>query len=246
MSGRMLLAFALTFIVILITQQFVAKYYKKPEPPPAKSESAQQTSANPTPAAAAPTSNAQAPSVSASKTTKPAAITKQASAESETVIENDFYRVTFTNKGAQAKSWILKKYQDNKGKPLELVHPIAAPQYGYPLSLYTYDEGLRKKLNESLYLSSRARSGTGEVQSPQSVRFEFSDGDTTVVKEFSFRPHSYEVEVEISVMQKGSGVAAYPMWPSGFGDETVDSSYAAARIDYERADKIERIAYKKV
>src|SRR5262249_59895927 len=125
------------------------------------------------------------------------------STESETVIENDVYRITLTNKGAQAKSWILKKYQDDKGKPLELVHPIAAPQYGYPLSLYTYDEGLRKKLNEALYLPSGARSSTGEIQAPESIRFEFSDGDTTVVKEFSFRPHTYEIDVETSVTQKG-------------------------------------------
>jgi YidC/Oxa1 family membrane protein insertase len=246
MSGRMLLAFALTFVVILITQQFVAKYYKKPEAPPAKNESIQQPAGNPTPTVAAPASAQQTTVASPSKTTKTAAAAKQASSESETVMENDLYRITFTNKGAQVKSWILKKYQDDHRKPLELVHPIAAPQYGYPLSFYTYDEGLRKKLNESMYVPIGSRESAGEIQSPESLRFEFSDGDTTVSKEFSFRPHSYEIDVETSVTQKGSSVAAYPAWPAGFGDETVAASYAAARIDYERADKVERVPYKKV
>ena len=247
MSGRMLLAFALTFVVILITQQFVAKYYKKPEPAqPAKNESVQQPAATANPASVAPTTSAPPAPAKASKTTKSPVATKQASAESETVIENDLYRITFTNKGAQVKSWILKKYQDDKGKPLELVHPIAAPQYGYPLSLYMYDEGLRKKLTEALYLASGPRPSAGEIQSAESIRFEFSDGDTTVLKEFSFQPHSYEIEVETSVTHNGSITAAYPAWPAGFGDETVAASYAAARIDYERADKIERIPYKKV
>ena len=247
MSGRMLLAFALTFIVILITQQFMAKYYKKPEPQPVKNENVQQ----PAPNASAATSSAPAiqqaavAPTSANKTSRSVA-TKQGSAEPDIVIENDLYKITLTNKGAQAKSWILKKYQDDKGKPLELVHPIAGPQYGYPLSLYTYDESLRKKLSEALYVVSGARESAGEIQSPESVRFEFSDGDTTVTKEFSFQPHSYEVDVETTVTQKGAAVAAYPLWPAGFGDETVSTSYAAARIDYERSDKVERVAYKKV
>src|SRR2546423_343745 len=248
MSGRMLLALALIFVVILITQQFMAKFYKKPEPQPVKNESIQQPASNPAASTSSTPGNNQPAETPrpAGKRSSQSVVTKQGCAESEIVIENDLYKITFTNKGAQAKSWILKKYQDDKGKPLELVHPIAAPQYGYPLSFYAFDEGLRKKLNEGLYVASGARANAGEIQSPESIRFEFSDGDTTVAKEFSFRPHSYEVDVETSVTQKGAAVAAYPAWPGGFGDETVSTSYAAARIDYERSDKVERIAYKKV
>jgi YidC/Oxa1 family membrane protein insertase len=63
----------------------------------------------------------------------------QASAESTTVIENELYRITFTNRGAQVSSWVLKQFKDSDGKPLNLVHPEAAKLFGYPLSLYTYD-----------------------------------------------------------------------------------------------------------
>ena len=43
-----------------------------------------------------------------------------------TVVENELYRITFSNRGGQATSWILKKYHDNDGKPLDLVHDGAA------------------------------------------------------------------------------------------------------------------------
>ena len=80
---------------------------------------------------------------------------KQASAEAETVIENDLYRVTFTNRGGLVKSWILKTYSDEHGNPLELVSK-AAEKYGYPLSLWTYDEAQRNKMNSALYVASES------------------------------------------------------------------------------------------
>ena len=71
-------------------------------------------------------------------------VTKQAASETETVIENDLYRITFTNRGAQVKSWILKKFDnDAQNGPLDLVNAEAAAKFGYPLSLWTYDEALR-------------------------------------------------------------------------------------------------------
>ena len=71
------------------------------------------------------------------------------------MIENDLYRITFTNRGGLVKSWILKKYDDDHGKPLDLVSSMAAAKYGYPLSLWTYDEALRNQLNAALYVAVR-------------------------------------------------------------------------------------------
>ncbi len=73
----------------------------------------------------------------------------QAAAEATTVVENELYRITFSNRGGQAISWQLKRrpdapnsvFKDSDGKPLDLVHQQAAKQFGYPLSLYTYDPG---------------------------------------------------------------------------------------------------------
>jgi len=233
---RLLLTFALTFVVIFITQQFLAKYYKPSSPPPRTEQTQPQVPTFATEAG----SEAPAARTPAAKAPAAALPAKQASAESETSIENDLYKITFSNRGGVARSWILKKYKDDRGKPLELINPIAAQQFGYPLSLFSYDESLRSKLNQALYAVS-------EDSSPghRAIRFEYSDGDTSVTKKFAFG-ESYEVRVETSVTQKGAPVTAYPSWPAGFGDETVPSSYAAARIDIDREDKVERINFKKV
>jgi YidC/Oxa1 family membrane protein insertase len=227
---RMLLAFALTMLILLAMQPFLSRYAKQSQPsaPPA-AQPATGAPAQPQPTATPPVP------------VPPTAATKAAAAESETVVENDLYQITFTNRGAQVKSWILKKYQDDKGKPLELVNAQASEKYGYPLSLWTYDAGLRQKLTTALYVAS----ATGEQHAPTSIRYEYSEGGTVVRKTFSF-DHSYVVKAETSVHVNGSAVQAYPAWPAGFGDQTTSASYAAARIDYQFGDSIERIAAKKV
>jgi YidC/Oxa1 family membrane protein insertase len=233
MDRRLLLVFALTFLIVMLSQPLLKKYAPKPaEPAPQQAQNV--------PATPAPQASSAEP---AAPSSPPVAGAKQASAETETVVENDLYRIRFTNRGAQVKSWILKKFKDDKGQPLELVNGAAAQKYGYPLSLWSYDEVQRNKLNSVLYVQAGAEGGT--LSAPVEISFEYSDGDTAVRKTFSF-DHSYEVKVETSVTAKGSPVTALPMWPAGFGDETSATSYAAARIEYQNGNDVERLAIKKV
>src|SRR5205823_11180930 len=173
----------------------------------------------------------------------PAAIaTKQASSETETVIENDLYRITFTNRGAQVKSWILKKFDnDAKNGPLDLVNAVAAEKYGYPLSLFAYDETLRNKINSALYVTS----SSGQQQAPAEITFEYSDNDLEIHKTFRFDDTSV-VRVETSVLANGRPISAFPMWPAGFGDQATPAFYAASTIDYQFNTNIERLSAKKV
>lgn len=235
MEKRLLLVFAITFLIILISQPLLKKYGPQtPETkPPAQSQSQDQP-VNPAPQAAA--SATTPPPV-------PVQGAKQASAEAETVVENDLYKIRFTNRGGQVKSWVLKKFKDDKGQPLELVNSTAAAKYGYPLSLWAYDETLRNKLNSVLYVSTA--DGSNSLTAPADISFEYSDGDVAVRKKFSF-DHSYLLTMETSVVQKGSSVSAFPMWPAAFGDESNPASYAAARIEYQNGGDVERVALKKV
>ncbi|HWO29381.1 MAG TPA: membrane protein insertase YidC, partial [Candidatus Acidoferrum sp.] len=171
--------------------------------------------------------------------TPAAAISKQAASEADTVIENDLYKITFTNRGAQVKSWILKKF-DNEAQngPLELVDNAAAQKYGYPLSLWTYDEALRNRLSSALYVAS----SDGRLTAPAQVRFEYADQDVVVRKTFDF-DHTYVLQVETSVVYKGAEIFAAPEWPAGFGDERTPASYAAARIDYHNDASTERSTF---
>jgi YidC/Oxa1 family membrane protein insertase len=228
MERRLLLVFALTFLVIILFQPLLKKYL--PQAPVPASEIPVTTQTLPQ-AAAATTAQASTPATGASK---------QASAEADTVIENDLYRVTLTNRGGLVKSWILKTYFDEHGKPLELVSN-AAGQYGYPLSLWTYDEAQRNKLNSALYVASES----GKLTAPARLTFEYADPDVSVRKTLSF-DHTYVVHIETSVVSKGSVVTAFPMWPAGFGDQVSPSSYAASRIEHQYNDKTERLDIKKI
>ena len=236
MERRLLLVFALTFVVIVLFQPILKKYLPQSATVPAPQTQGQPQSVSQ--AASANQAHAARPTVPALN----AGATKQATSESETVIENDLYRITFTNRGAQVKSWILKKFTDDKEQPLDLVNNLAAEKYGYPLSLWTYDEIERNKLNSALYVASKS----GTVNAPYEITFEYADGDVAVRKTFGF-DHTYVVHVETSVVSSGSQVAAYPAWPAGFGDESTLSSYAASQIDYQyNGATPERLAVKKI
>jgi YidC/Oxa1 family membrane protein insertase len=234
---RLLLVFALTFVVIVLFQPLLKKFGPQA---PVETEKKSTTTTAPLPQAPGTQQANPAPTDTKRAAAAPVSI-RQATSESETVIENDLYRITFTNRGGQVKSWILKKFDDDQGKPLELVNLAAAPRYGFPLSLWSYDEGLRNKLNSALYVSSKS----GTLSAPAEINFEYADADLTVVKKFSF-DHSYVVHIETSVRSKGADVAALPIWPSGLGDEMSPGSYANVQVEHQSGDKVTRLPVKKI
>jgi YidC/Oxa1 family membrane protein insertase len=225
---RLLLVFVLTFVVLIVFQPLLKKFFPQPPAPQ------QQTQSIPAaqPAAAASTPTPAAPVITTNT------VTKQASTEAETVIENDLYKVTFTNHGAQVKSWILKKFNnDAQNGQLDLVNPAAAQRFGYPLSLFTYDETLRNRLSSALYVPSNE----GNLSAPAQITFEYADQDLSVRKTFRF-DQTYVLNIETSVIYKGAEIFAPPAWPAGFGDELTPASYAAARIDYHSDASTDRTA----
>ncbi len=204
-------------------------FFKNRPQPKSQDNKTQPTSQSAAPAAGTPLAAATLPSA------KPSApvVAKQAQAEGETIVENSVYRIVFTNRGAQVKSWILKNYKDDKGQPLELVHQDAAKQFGYPLSFFTYDPGLSAKLNSGLYVAS----ATGNLPAPAELSFEYSDGDVVAKKTFRFAD-SYVIGVETSVTRAGAYIAAVPAWPCGFGDDTNPGSYGLQGTAYEISGQI--------
>lgn len=236
MDRKLLLVFALTFLLIIVAQPLLKKY--GPQQPPASTQQKPAETAVPPPSPAAQPS---LPAAQSKTPSAPSAANVKAESEQETVVENELYKITFSNRGGLVKSWILKKYTDDAGKPLELVNLAASPKYGYPLSLWTYDEGLRSKLNSVLYVAS----GSGTLTAPASITFQYSDEEVAVSKKFAF-DDSYVVHAETSVRYKGGDVAALAAWPAGLGDETSPSAYGSQQVEYESSDKVERLAWKKI
>jgi len=222
---RLLLIFVVMFVVMLAFQPLLKKFAPQPPTQQTPTQTTQPQAAAPPPPAA-PVTPVPTP-----------VVTKQAASETETVIENDLYRITFTNRGAQVKSWILKKFDnETQNGPLDLVNAKAAEQFGYPLSLWTYDDSLRGRLTSALYVSSQE----GKLTAPATITFEYSDQDLAVRKTFGF-DRTYVVSVETSVTYKGSAVAALPAWPSGFGDQTTPAFYASSLIDFQYNRDIQRV-----
>ena len=235
-DSRTILIFSAVFLVL-----FVGLQYFKTKNQPATPAGHSQTAATTT------TTSSSEPSNTASTPSSPTAVapasanTVAASAENTTIVENELYRITFTNQGAQVKSWILKKYKDDDGKPLDLVNHATAPKFGYPLSLYAYDQGLRSRLASALYVPS----ATGTVEAPGSISFDYSSGGLSVHKTFHF-DSTYVVHAEVSVTQNGAPVTALLAWPSGFGDQSTLPQYAGGTVDSSQNGKDDQIAYKKV
>jgi len=162
---RVLAAFALSFLMLLLWRMFFVK-----EPPrtlPSKSNPAAQTQTVPekTPAAvASPPLPLTMPVIEGSK-------------PEDIVVENDLYKITFSTRGAVVESWILKKYTDAKQAPLDLIDQEACGKLGFPMGLDLPDTELANKLNSALYVATPSGGG---LKPPVKIEFPYSDG--TVVK----------------------------------------------------------------
>jgi YidC/Oxa1 family membrane protein insertase len=208
-----------------------------PDHPAAASAPAGSPSAS---TAAAPSANAPAPTGgnNASSTATPAVV---AAAQTSTVVENELYKITFSNRGGQVTSWILKKYKDNAGKPLDMVHDGAAKLYGYPLSLYTYDAGLNQQLSSALYVAS----ATGTLQAPATLTFKYAQGNLTVTKTFTFGD-TYVIHADTEVLRNGAPIRALLAWPAGLGDMDTALTYAGSQVDTSANGKVEHLSFKKI
>ena len=234
-GGKSLLVMAFVMVAVFLGLQF---YKTKTNPqtalssPPAATQSAQPQTAN------QPVASASASAVTHAAATVPVV---QAAAESSTVIENELYRITFTNRGAQVSSWVLKNFKDSDGRPLDLVHHQAAEQFGHPLSLYTYDSAITKAVNSGLYVAS----ATGNLAAPATLTFKYSDDNLQVTKTFSF-DETYVLHADISVTHDNAPIRALISWPGGFGDQDNAQAYAGAQVDFSRNGSSEHFGPKKV
>ncbi len=219
MEQRMLLAFGLMGVVLLVSQ-FVLP--KPPEKPVQKTETAEvkepvegkQAATDQQPAAAATEKVAAIPL--APIASHPAS----AAQEEAVVVETDLYKIQFSNRGAVVRSWVLKKYQDTLGKPQELLNRRAIGRTGYPFATRLRKGESAQVLHQALHQV---------IQSPDKLRVEFvyADAEWQGRKIFQFKKDSYLSEVSSTLTQKGQPKLHLLSWRGGFGDETVIGAAAS-------------------
>ncbi|MGE5486322.1 MAG: membrane protein insertase YidC [bacterium] len=225
---RMLLAFLLMGAILFATPYFY-RLLAPPAPAPEQAAVAAEQ-AKPGQAQAAESASPEAANVvPAAKAGEapPAVPATPVSAEQEEVrtIETDLYRVTLSNRGAVVRSWILKKYSDRSGKPLDLVNPVGSEKSAYPFSLAFKGQKPSADLNSVLWA---VRPDTNNL----SVVFEYSDGHTSARKTFSFKNNSYLSEFSSEVTEDGQGIAHLVAWRGGFGDSAVQNAAGAQHAVY--------------
>src|SRR5262252_2171282 len=150
-NKRYLLALALSMGILLIWMQFVV-------PPPKPRPSAPSASPNAAGTAPEQPSTAQEDAPPLAKPPVPEAAppssprTESAALEEKTV-ETDLYRVRLENRGGRILSWVLKKYQDDAGRPLELVSVAAAKLNCFPLDLELGDSKLTDAVRNAMFVT---------------------------------------------------------------------------------------------
>jgi YidC/Oxa1 family membrane protein insertase len=234
---KSMLLFSVMFLLIFLGLQ----YWKTKKGPDAQHEAQQKTAAVATPLAAKPESIPPQSVQALSASVPPAATDVVAQAETQTVVENELYKITFTNRGAQVVSWILKKYKDDDGKPLDLVNKAASEKHGYPLSLYTYDPSLSSRISQALFVPSTS----GTLTVPGELTFSYNQGGLSVKKKFSFDA-SYVLHATASITNNGAAVSALLSWPAGLGDQSTLASWGTSQFDTSQNGKYEHVAPKKV
>jgi len=240
---RILVASLLSLAVIILwTKYFGLKpptQVPQQNPPGVTASATSGTPATTPAAAAAPPAAvaAAAPSVPPAEDTQERAI----------VVENDLYRVEFSNRGAVVKSWQLKKYKDDSKpqKILDLVHPKAAENTGgWPFSMVIDDPQLEKEANGGLY---KVSGDSPSLTAPADLTFTWSDGHLEVTKKFHF-DHAYVLTAETSVNYNGTRLHGGLAWRGGFGDLTVTNPIPVETVAtfYSENGKLSTFAHKKL
>jgi hypothetical protein len=131
----------------------------------------------------------------------------QASAEQQTVVENELYRITFSNQRRTSRPKLDTQALHATTPAIRSTLSTMPPrsQFGYPLSLYTYDGGTAQpQLTQALFVPSAT--GLTLPRSEREISFDYSANGLHVHKEFRF-DQSYVIHASATVTQNGNAGA---------------------------------------
>ena len=224
-TKRLILAIALSVIVIIIYQTL---FMPKPKPrPPAQQKPSQEQVAlgEQTNDKQKPASSDEMPDIFTKKEEKvveetPDEVVEENLADAdvkEIVVETDLFRAVFTNKGAGMKSFILKKYKDDKKEPMDLISSKVNEKFGtheiYPFYLSPFEDNPAfREINRQnfLYKGELSVNLTGSRGQTGEILFEYADAEKMlyVMKRFTFSDLTYVVGIESKVVIGGKPIEA--------------------------------------
>jgi YidC/Oxa1 family membrane protein insertase len=220
MEKRVLIAVLLSFLVLYVYQVLV------PSPPDQKPVQASKTATAPNASARTPSN--PAPSVQGAAAAKPAAapnvpVQANAAPARDIVVENEAVRAVFTTQGAVLKSWELKKFHDEHGRPLEMVAGHAPAGEPLPFTIAGDDSALSARLATASFTESNESGGSGQQWHAQ---FDYTDADGVhAQKVFAIDPAKpYVVVVTASLIKNGQTLPTTIKWGPALGGGIVVKS----------------------
>jgi YidC/Oxa1 family membrane protein insertase len=203
MERRVLLAIALSFVVLAVFQMLVV-------PPPAPEDPARNIT-QPAQVLTAPGApgNVSAPPASALPPSTPVVGDTE---DREVVLETTHVHAVFTNRGGRLKQWHLKNYRNDKGEPIDLVPDDVPPELPLPFSLRVDDPAATGQLNEALYRVSGPTDGvlTFEYESPEGLKAR---------KAFALDPETFVVVFSAQVQQGDRPLNPTVVWGPAVTDD---------------------------
>lgn len=213
---RLILAFALSFAVLLGFRMRTNSRYPEPSP--------QAQTPRPTPPPIPANSSTPAPPPSVAPAGPTASITKAPQTLAAPLVTAEERRVeiagkgaelAFSSRGARLLSWKLLEYKDPRGKPVE-AHPGGNPAPG-PLDLVTGRADLDARIREALFQATET-----DAAGEKGVTFDFSDGTLVVRKKVQSIKGGRAFRLEANVSENGATVPTRLYWGPGFGQPSED------------------------
>lgn len=196
MEKRMIAAIALSVVVLIASQ-----YYFRSKYPKSKPVAAVQTSQPAAPAAPASV-NATARPAGKPTAAPPSKEVVQGTLQTLT-IDSRLYSAMVSTEGATLRSFALKSYKDQSGKPLELIPQSPPESFGYPWKIVTGDPEIDRRANSGLY-KVVSLAGTVEPLDPgKPLALVYRDEKVSVTKTVTFTPHSYSVLLDVHLEAYG-------------------------------------------
>jgi YidC/Oxa1 family membrane protein insertase len=140
----------------------------------------------------------------------------------EVVVETELFKAVFINKGAGLKSFVLKKYNDDKKNPLDLISSKVNKKFGaveiYPFYFSPFEDDpeiqeifLDLNSQKFQYQGSNLTVNLMNSQEPtKEIVFKYANAakNISVIKTFRFSNFSYVFEVEYQVVIDGQIIEA--------------------------------------
>ncbi len=246
---RLLLAVALSLLVVTAYQMFVRPLIMPPLPSPSPSSATRAAAAAPpdttAPAAwstPAPTRASAAPATASVRATPVPAVADDR--ERRVEVQTAEAEIAFSNKGARPVAWKLTRYTDGHGQAMDLAYVRAdGPR---ALDFETGDAALDERLRGLLFKPS-AESVSVTRGQPATLSFHYADASLQVEKTLVFGPEPFLVRVLGKITRDGQPLAVRVVWGPGLGrpdpeELSVQGHHAAqAVLRHDGGGEVERV-----